>query len=61
MVLHKFQPHFDLKKNMKLKKSQKSISAVPIDSKFYGEFESENPRIGLYRKVISFDEKTRSK
>ena len=55
MVLDKFQTHFAWKKCIKLEKSRKSISAVPIDSRFYGEFESDSPRIDLYSKIISFD------
>ena len=39
----------------------KLISAVPIGSKFYGEFESDDPRIDLYNKIISFHKKMRSK
>ena len=45
----------------KIEKVIKSISAVPIDSKFYGEFESDSPRIDLYSKIIVFDKKTGSK
>ena len=37
------------------------MSSVPIDSKFYGEFDSDNEIIDLYRKTMSFDEKTRSR
>ena len=40
---------------------KKTISAVPIDSEFYGEFESDSPMIDLYSKIISADEKTKSK
>ena len=57
MVLNKFQAHFAWKKCIKLKKSSKSIPAVPIDSKFYGGFESDSPRIDLYSKIISVVEK----
>ena len=44
-----------------LQKSATEISPVPLSSKFYGEFESDNQNIDLYRKTIIFDEKTRSK
>ena len=44
-----------------IEKPQTSISAVPIDSKFYGEFESDSPRIDLYSKNMSFEKKTMSK
>ena len=33
-----------------LKNHKKSISPVPIDSKFYGENESDNQNIDLYKK-----------
>ena len=61
MVSDRFHRHFDWKQMIKLKKSYKSISPVPVDSKFYGEFDSDNQDIDLYSKTISFDEKTMSK
>ena len=42
-------------------KSATEISPVPLSSKFYGEFESDNQNIDLYRKIMIFDEKMRSK
>ena len=39
-----------------MSKSIKSISPVPIDSKFYGEKESDNQIIDLYRKIMIFDQ-----
>ena len=35
-------------------KSATEISPVPLSSKFYGEFESDNQNIDLYRKTIIF-------
>ena len=40
-----------------LQKSATEISPVPLSSKFYGESESDNQNIDLYRKTIIFDEK----
>ena len=60
MVLDKFQTQLEWKKH-KIEKTIKSISAVPIGSKFYGEFESDNQNIDLYRKTMIFDEKMRLK
>ena len=39
-------------------KSQKNISRVRINSNLYGDIESLNPRIDLYRKIIKHDEKS---
>ena len=51
-----------LKKNIAkitkmLQKSATQISPVPLSSKFYGESESVNQNIDLYRKIMIFDEK----
>ena len=42
-------------------KSATEISPVPLSSKFYGEFESDNQNIDLSRKTTIFDEKMKSK
>ena len=42
-------------------KSATEISPVPLSSKFYGESESDNQNIDLYRKIIIFDKKMKSK
>ena len=39
----------------------KNISPVPIDSKFYGQKESDNQIIDLYKKIMIFNKKTMSK
>ena len=38
-----------------LQKSATEISPVPLSSKFYGESESDNQNIDLYRKIIIVD------
>ena len=43
------------------KKQLNSISPVPFNSKFYGETESVNQKIDLYRKTIKHEEQTKSK
>ena len=58
------EPHLATKKIKKSQKSSKSfqiISPVPLIMKFHGESDSDNPRIDLYRKIIIFDEKMKSK
>ena len=44
-----------------VQKSATEISPVPLSSKFYGESESDNQNIDLYRKIMIFDEKMMSK
>ena len=61
MILDKFQTHFNFytqtQRNIKIH----FCSTVPFDQKSYGEIESDNPRIDLYSKIISFVKKTSSK
>ena len=42
-------------------KTATEISPVPLSSKFYGESESDNQNIDLYRKIMIFDKKWRQK
>ena len=44
-----------------VQKSATEISPVPLSSKFYGESESDNQNIDLYRKIMIFDEKNEVK
>ena len=54
LIFHDFE--WKTRQNI-LKNKYKSISAVPIDSKFYGESESDSPWIDLYSKIMSFHKK----
>ena len=63
MVLDKFQTGFDYNKciNPEMSSKEQSISPVPLIMKFHGESDSDSPWVDLYRKIISFDKKMRSK